>query len=316
MRRRRALSVLGAAATAVAGYSAVCVADYRPYDSPDRVPEGPPNERITAANRLLHAVDHRAVTRVTVLADGTGNDPYPSTRYRQVHEHSRRRHLAVFTTLRAPPGRPAPPVDGLYALLHRSYVDHETESPPWTSVAHVTDGTVLVDWDAATLTGPDDPPRFDGADVRRSPTRGGEAAAFGEHVLPHRATWRESTGLDASVGAGSGDGTVTYYVDDRDAYARVPPLLMADAVHDGSRIAATLDAETGFLRRLLDRRVVTKRVTDDEGDAATRRFTYRIETTFDRSGEATAPRPDGAPFGDLDELDSRGVELARDLRFY
>ena len=311
MNRRRALAAIGGAAATLAGYGALRVADVRPYEPELGFPDGSPNERVVAAARRLHAVDHRATVRVTVLDDGTDEAPYPSTRYLWVHEHSRRRHAAVFTTLRAPPGEPAPTVGGLYAHLHGSYATGDDRSLPVSSVLHVTDGTMLADWTVETPDDAGEVPRFDADDAVRAVNYDGRAPAFGEHVLPHRAEWRETARED---GAGDSDGrTVTYLLDDRDGYAKAPPLTYATEVHEGSRIAATLDAETGLLRRLHDHRVATKRVRDGEGGTTTRRFTYRIETTFDRHGEATAPRPDGAPRG---ALDTRGAELYADLRTY
>lgn len=307
MNRRRALAALGGAAATLAGYGALRVGDVRPYEPELGLPDGSPNERVVAAARRLHAVDHRALTGVTVLDDGTDESPYRSTRSLRVHEHSRRRHAAVFTTLRVPPGEPAPTTGGLYAHLHNSYAANDGESLPSSTVIHVTDGTVLADWTAATPATPYGVPEFDGTDATRGANYGGRTPTFGEYVLPHRAEWRETTREDGDAG------TVTYLLDDRDGYAKAPPLTYATEVHEGSRIAATLDAQTGLLRRLHDHRVVTKRVRDGEGGTTTHRFTYRIGTTFDRHGEATAPRPDGAPRG---ALDTRGVELYEDLRTY
>ncbi|QLG27231.1 hypothetical protein HUG10_06595 [Halorarum halophilum] len=308
MNRRRALATLGGVATTLAGYGALRVGDVRPYEPELGLPDGSANERVIAAARRLHAVDHRALIEVSVLDDGTDGAPYPSTRYLRVHEHSRRRQAAVFTTLRVPPGEPAPTTGGLYAHLHGSYAANSDRPLPVSSVIHVTDGTVLADWTADTPESADGVPEFDGADTARGANYGGRTLSFGEYVLPHRAEWRETDREDGDSGE-----TITYLLDDRDGYAQVPPLTYAAEVHEGSRIAATLDVETGLLRSLHDHRVATKRVRDGEGGTTTRQFTYRIGTTFDRYGEASAPRPAGAPRG---ALDTRGAELYEDLRTY
>lgn len=250
----------------------------------ERVPDGSPAERIVAASRKLRALDHRAVTRVTVLAEGDADVGYPSARYRRINEPSRRRHLAAYTTFRVPAGAPGPTAGGLLARLHRSYAANDP-SLPRTSVIHVSDGTVLADWDAPTPETADDPPGLDGADAYRSPNDRG-APGFGDHLFPERAEWRRGS---------AADGGVPYLLAGPEAYARVVPLLTAVEVHEGSGLLASLDAETGVLRRLVDRRLVTERIGDGEGETTTRRFRYRIETTFDRYGEATAPRPAGAP---------------------
>ena len=285
MTRRGALAALGTAAASLGGYGALRVGDYRPYAVDERVPDGSPAERIVAASRKLRSLDHRAVTHVTVLAEGDADVEYPSARYRRIHEHSRRRHLAAYTTFRVPAGAPGPTASGLLARIHRSYAANDSSSPR-TSVIHASDGTVLADWDAPTPETPDDPPGFDGADAYRSANRHG-ARGFGDHLLAEPAEWRRGS---------AADGGVPYLLAGPEAYTRVVPLLTAVEVHEGSALLASLDAETGVLRRLVDRRIVTERVDDGEGGSTTRRFRYRIETTFDRYGEATAPRPAGAPW--------------------
>ena len=287
MNRRRALATLGSAAATLGGYGTLRVADYRPYEVDGRLPDGSPAERIVAASRGLRALDHRAVTRVTVREDGDADAAYRSARYRRVHEHSRRRHLAAYTTFRVPAGAPGPTASGLLARLHRSYAANDP-SPPRTSVIHVDDGAVVADWDAPTPGTVDERPRFEGGDVYRS-TNGLGVPGFDEHLLPERTGWHETD-------ADPDEGTVRYEVTGPEAYARVVPLLLAVEVHDGSALRATVDVGTGLLRELADRRVVTKRVRDGDGGTTTREFRYDIGTTFDRYGEATAPRPAGAPF--------------------
>lgn len=313
MNRRGALATLGAAAATLGGYGGLRVGDYRPYDASLDEPASGRSAagRVVAAGRRLHVLDHRAVTEVSVRPEGDA--PYLAARYRRVHEHSRRRHLASYTTFRVPPGEPGSTSDGLLARLHGSFAAN-ADTLPRTSVVHVSDGTVVADWDAPTPEGPDEPPRFDGDDVRRSATRDGYPH-FGDHLLPEPAAWHRVTPEPDSDRAdepgGSDEGVERYEVTEVAEYARAVPLLLAVEVHDGSRLTATLDAETGLLRGLSDRRVVAKRVGDD--DTTTRTVAYDIETRFDRYGEATAPRPPGAPLAS-----PRGYlrELAVDLSRY
>jgi hypothetical protein len=291
--RRRFLAGAGAAAVGTVAYGGLRVADVRPYDP--TLPTGEtPRERIVAAARHRHAEDHRAVTRVRVLDDWTGDAPYDLDVRRQWHEHSRRRHLHALTTFDTPFTRSDriseladreffTPHQTLWALLHYSRVFGDRYDLPLTAVAYLTDGGALYDYDAPT-------PESDTVRVsdgeRRADGVTDEAvvkAVRGEFIRPHRTDWER---------VDDGGGTVTYRVSGPDAYAQVVPLPFAQFSTFGDCwVEATLDTETGRLRRVVDNRDV---VVDGRRDGGGVPVTYRIETTFDRYGRATAPRPAGS----------------------
>ncbi|MFC7137366.1 hypothetical protein ACFQRB_14760 [Halobaculum litoreum] len=230
MNRRGFLAGLGAAAAGAVGYGGLRVADLRPYDPDapaDRLAaDATPRERVLAAIRHLFAADHRAVTRVRVLDDWTGDAPYRLTRHRELHEHSRRRHTHALTTFgngmvladREPDGvdpRTACPYATIDAVLHFSdAVLADPETLPERFVFHVDDGTLAVDRDApAQAVG--EPVTVDGGYAGRTPVRDYPRVMFGEPIRPHRATWREHDRTGR---------TVTYELSGPDAYARAVPL--------------------------------------------------------------------------------------------
>jgi hypothetical protein len=314
MNRRRFLAGAGTAALGVGtGYGGLRVADVRPYDP--ALPTGDsPRERIVAAARHRHAVDHRAVTRVRVLEDWTGEAPYDLDVRRRWHEHSRRRHLHTLKTFAAPltrsdgitdePDREfVTPHQSLWALLHYSRALSDSYDLPLTNVLYVTDGSVLYDFDAPT---PED------ETVRISDARSGTDVVADDDVIaetvrddfvrPHRTDWTRTA---------EGDETTTYRVSGPDAYAQVVPLPFAPISAFGDCwIAVTLNSETGRLQRIVDNRALVVDLWEGE---ATKSLTYRIETEFDQYGDATARRP----VGNLDRsLESRAKALLFDLASY
>ena len=86
---------------------------------------------------------------------------------------------------------------------------------------------------------------------------------------------------------GETEETVTYHLDDADAYARVRPMYYADAVHDGSSIEVTVSKETGRIQSMTEHRIVTTGVEDGE-----RRVHLVVETTFSDYGDVDVTRPE------------------------
>jgi hypothetical protein len=314
MNRRTFLATAGTAALgAVTGYGGLRVADLRPYDP--ALPTGDsPRERIVAAARHRHAVDHRAVTRVRVLDDWTGETPYDLDVRRQWHEHSRRRHLHTLTTFATPltrsnrltddaDGEFVTPHQTLWALLHYSRVSSDGYGLPLTNVLYVTDGTMLYDFDAPTPK--DGTVRISDAHSGASVVAADDVRAEGvrgDFVRPHRTDWTRT---------GEGDGTVTYRVSGPDAYAQVVPLPFAPVSSFGDCwVEVTLHRETGRLRRVVDNRALVVGLRDGETETS---LTYRVETEFDQYGDTTVRRPVGA----IDRtLESRAKSLLFDLATY
>ena len=314
MNRREFLTGAGTAALGVAtGYGGLRVADIRPYEP--TLPTGDsPRERITAAARHRHAVDHRAVTRVRVLDDWTGETPYDLDVRRLWHEHSRRRHLHALTTFSSPLARSSritdeadreyvAPHQTLWALLHYNRVLSDSYDLPLTNVRYITDGTMLYDFDAPTP---------EGGAVHVSDTHSGSVAVADDDgpsepvrrdfIRPHRTDWTRTA---------EDDETITYRVSGSDTYAQVVPLPFAPISAFGDCwIEVTLNSETGRLRRIVDNRAL---VVDLWEGAAEQSLTYRIETEFDQYGDVTVRRP----VGNVDRsLESRARTLLFDLTNY
>jgi len=314
MNRRKFLAGAGTAALGgVTGYGGLRVADIRPYDP--ALPTGDsPRERIIAAARHRHAVDHRAVTRVRVLDDWTGETPYDLDVRRLWHEYSRRRHLHTLTTFNAPLARSSrladeadreyvTPHQTLWALLHYNRVIGDSYDLPLTNVRYITDGTMLYDFDAPTP---------EGGSVHVSDDHSGSVVvADDEHpsepvrrdfIRPHRTDWTRTA---------EDEETITYRVSGPDAYAEVVPLPFAPISAFGDCwIEVTLNSETGRLRRIVDNRAVVVDLWDRAGEQS---LTYRIETEFDQYGNVTVRQP----VGNVDRsLESRVRSLLFDLANY
>lgn len=286
MNRRQYLAGAGAATTGLAGYLGARIANVRHYAPGDTVDGSlPPGERIYEAARLLYVLDHRAVTRVTVLDDGSGAEPYEAGRYRHQMQPSRRRYLLAYTTFAvAHPDSPPVSFFGPDARLHYILARRDDQDLPLTMVAYYSPGTIVYDPTAETPDSPDEHLRVDDSDGRlqRGPglaRTSGDRLELHDYVLTPDVDWerREET-----------NETVTFEVAGRDEYAKVPPL-PGVGVHDDSRATATLDRDSGRLLELDEHRVIEEPV--EGGDR--RWFTYRVETTFDRYGEASARMPDG-----------------------
>lgn len=283
MNRRRFLAAAGTGVAALAGgYVGVRVDDVRPYD-PDLPTGETPRERIVAAAAHRYAADHRARTTVRVERDGTGDAPYEAARYEQRHRHSRRRHLHRFAGLRTPPGERAPyPYHGIPGYSHWDRLRGADRGTPVGGLVFHTDGLFVIDVHGATPAR--EPERF-GERTTAERVLDATPRLFGEFVRPHRASWTEHDRTDA---------TVTYELSGTDAYSQVVPLLFSPTpVNEGSRLRATLDRETGRLRRLVDRRDLSVPASE-RGGTPGYRLVYRTETRFDRYGDVTVRRPPGA----------------------
>ncbi|WP_434521244.1 hypothetical protein [Halorubrum sp. AS12] len=161
MNRRQFLAGSGTAVVGTAsGYGGLRVTDIRPYD-PDLPTGDSPRERIVAAAKHRHAADHRAITRVRVLDDWTGEAPYDLDVFRRWYQHSRRRQLRALTTYAAPLARSHPihdelgveemfPHETVLELDQSVRVVRHPERLPSTTVYYFTDGKAIYDSDAPT----------------------------------------------------------------------------------------------------------------------------------------------------------------------
>lgn len=92
------------------------------------------------------------------------------------------------------------------------------------------------------------------------------------------------------------NGTVVLRLDDVDDYydaARIPPLPHVRAVHDGSSITAYVDADTGYLTKVVEHRIVTVRLEERRDDRPNQVFTqrvhYRAVTTYEYGVDVGPP---------------------------
>ncbi|QLD88734.1 hypothetical protein HWV07_06660 [Natronomonas salina] len=307
MKRRRFLAGAGAVTTGLGGYVGARLANVRRYAPRETVDDSlPPGERIYEAARLLHVLDHRAVSRVTVLDDGTNADPYRHARYRRDQQRSRHRYLEVYTTYAMPPGMPPAVFPHTTAQSHHARAKNVGPSdPPLTSVWYFSAGTLIRDPIAETPSSPDDHVELTdehGRTSRYVPNDGDwiGPSTRSEYVLSPDVNWTLAQETDE---------TVTYEIAGREAYAKVPPILVRPT--EDCSITATIDRETGRLLELDDHRAVEPppealQFEDRSNDDAERRYEYRIVTEFDRYGTATAREPKGVPRpstrGRLEEL--------------
>ena len=311
MNRRQFLAGARTAVIGTAGGSSgLRVADIRPYDP--ALPTGDsPRERIIAAARYRHAADHRAITRVRVLNDWTGEAPYNLDVFRRWYQHSRRRQLRALTTYMAPLARSHPihdeltvkemfPHETVFELDQSARVLRDPESLPSTTVYYFTDGKAIYDPDAPTPEG--DTVRVSDAYayVTGANNYPLESTRI-EFIRPHRTDW---TKTDESAEA------VTYRVSGPDAYAQVVPLQSDRRIEMGdSWIEVTLSRDTGRLRRIVDHRALSI----DLQEAGEQSLTYRIETNFDQYGDTTVRQPTG----DIEQdLSTRLRGLVFDLMTY
>lgn len=299
MNRRQFLAGTGTAVVgAASGYGGLRVADVRPYD-PELPTGDSPRERIVAAARHRHAADHRAVTRVRVLDDWTGEAPYDLDVFRRWFQHSRRRQLRALTTYEAPLARDHPvrdeldveemfPHETVLELDHSVRVLRDPENLPSTTVYYLTDGKAIYDPDAPAPEG--DTVRVSDAHAYNiGPNSYPGESTWIDFVRPHRTEWMET---EASAE------TVTYRVSGPDTYAQVVPFpsdISRQLQLGDCWIEVTLDRDTGRLRRVVDHRDVS---IDVQGTSE-QSLTHRIDTRFDRYGETTVHPPAGSVDQDL-----------------
>jgi len=289
MNRRQFLVGAGTSVVGTAGgYGGLRVADIRPYD-PELPTGDSPRERIIAAARHRHAADHRAITRVRVLDDWTGEAPYDLDVFRRWYQHSRRRQLRALTTYTAPLARSHPigdklnddmfPYETPFELTHSVRTLDNTENLPLTTVHYLTDGKQVYDPDAPVPE--DDTVRV--SDAHTTPNSLGHAheSTRIDFIHPHHTNWTETDESTESV---------TYRVAGPGAYARVVPLRRTRKLElDDCWIEVTLSRETGRLQRIVDHRDLRIAVEETPGQS----LTFRIETEFDQYGDTTVRQPAG-----------------------
>lgn len=309
MNRRQFLVGAGTSVVGIAsGYGGLRVADIRPYD-PELPTGDSPRERIIAAAEHRHAADHRAITRVRVLDDWTGEAPYDLDVFRRWYQHSRRRQLRALTTYTAPLARRHPireelssdmfPHETTFELTHLARILGNSENLPLTTVHYLTDGKQVYDSDAPVPE--DDTVRVSDAYATPNSLDHAHESTRIDFIRSHHTDWTETDESTESV---------TYRVAGPDAYARVVPLRRTRKLElDDCWIEVTLSRETGRLQQIVDHRDLKINVEEATGQS----LTFRIETEFDQYGDTTVRRP----AGDIDQdLRTRLNGIINDLLTY
>lgn len=266
-----------------------------PYPAGDTTvdTDQPPREVIQESGRVLNVVDHRLVTRVYLVEDG---ERTLHAEYRHRREFSERQHLAVYDTFPSPGASPAvnrsTQFHSFGAFLHAGILEG-----PGRSVFYTTDGGFVSEIGVGDETNAsvyasdsNEPPRFvapnRGTGVEPRDVRDLFGDVFGDVFVPHDAEWRV---------ADRSNGTVTYAIDTPDQQFETRPVPFGAELLDGSRIRVTVDAETGRLRHIRERRVLRYDVAPREQGEPFRQDTveYVVETRVDQYGSAEVRQPSG-----------------------
>lgn len=238
----------------------------------------------------LRAVDHRQVSRVFLLENGT-RTRYAT--YETVREFSRYQYVATFVRWRGMPDDAA-----LFGQRFRAEVSVDG---PVQVVQYADDSLVAQGYrfspDPSVL--PDDPvgnrsvtlpPGAAGVDWNRTGTlspNGSLTGLYRPYFSPRGGGWAVQARNDSAVVVG---------IDDPQAvFATVP--MEAAAVHPDTRVQVVLDASSGRPERVVEHRVVTQRV-----DGEFQRRHYLVVTRFSEWQSADAREPAWVGDGDLDRL--------------
>ena len=269
----------------------VLVADVHrsvPWDPVDTDRSGPPV--MDDVTEQLREVDHRRVSRVYLLANGT-RMRYAT--YETVREFSRYQYVATLVRWRGMPDdaslfadrfRAEVSVDGpvqvvqyaddsLVAQGYRFSPDPDLlpEEPVGNRSVTLPAGAAGVSWNQTNTVAPN----------------GSLAGLYRPYFSPRGGGWAVRSRNESAVVVG---------IDDPEAvFATVP--MEAQAVHPGTRVRVVLDAATGRPERVVEHRVVTQRV-----DGEFRRRHYLVVTRFSAWGSADAREPSWVGDGDLDRL--------------
>lgn len=287
-RRRAVFAVCLALALVVAGVTYVRIADvHDPVEWESIDTTGDPQAVVDEVNRQLFRVDHRAETRVWTV-DETGARRFRAS-YVDAFDYSDRQFLASY----AGPLPAAADVAVAKPVHHDLLANAVTARGPRTLLYVADDRYVIASWD-----GPVEP--ADGREAippNASLVRGNTSVVdtlYGSRFFQpnHSADWRvlERNGT-----------AVTYGIDDPGEYAKTRNLPFAEAVHPGSSIRLTVEADTGRPLSVRERRVVTRQLTVETKNGAyadvRRRLEFVVVTRFEEVGSLDVKRPAGVDGG-------------------
>ena len=281
-RRTLAVAALLVVALLVAGVSYVRIADSHAEPSwsaleTDRQPEA----LLAAVQDQLHRVDHRTVTRIWRVDNGS-------------------RELRLIT-------------EEAYDFSDAQYVANYAAVGNASKAAWAQHHTLLALLGAQYVEGREGRVRYYADDRRAIFVRG--AGPVGNPVGNYRVAERETIGksraqsgiavayqypffLDYGADWTVADrqrGNLTLVVDDPGDVLGARTLFQVTDVHDGTRLEVVLDGESGRPLVVRERRVVSYEETLENGTAVTRRATFVVETTFRDYGAVDVAAPPGAP---------------------
>lgn len=249
----------------------------------------PPRAVMDANQRLLLRTDHRRITNVSRVVDGERKPLYT---FENLYDYSDGQYLANY--------------DGSGGDVTYTHTDIFVQWPIThdTALVYVHEGWINMVRDFSDYAVGDyevnvtSPHVNDSVSYVQYRYPDGSAAGFGRlrSADEHDRLVSRSPFVNASVSwerRGETNETVTYHIDDVSTYAKVRPMLLAHAVHDGSRIWVTLSKETGRIQSLTEHRIVTTKVETDDGDDSLQRVHMVIETRFTDYGSVDVTRPPG-----------------------
>jgi len=250
----------------------------------------PPREVVQGSGRILNVLDHRLVTRVYVVDDA--GDRHLHAEYTHLREFSEKQHLAVYDTFAtaewSDPVNRSTQFHSFGAFLHAGILER-----PGRTVLYATDGGFVTEIGIGgspepTVYEPDSsaPPRFVDPNRAAGVDREDRRELYGDVFVPHDAAWAV---------ADRSNGTVTYAIDEADQHFETRPMPFGAELLDGSRIRVTVDAETGRLRAIRERRVLRYDVPPREEGETFRQETveYVVETRVDQYGTVEVRQPSG-----------------------
>jgi len=295
---RRIVAVLAIVVVAVlvTGVAAVRIADSHAEPAWSAIEtEQAPEELVAAVQDQLHRVDHRTVTRVWRVENGTRELRLLNE---EAYDFSDAQYIANYAAVGDASRAAWAQHHTLVAMIGGQYVDGEEGR-----VLYYADDRrgILVQGEAPVGSPVGNYRLADRETIGQSSARSGLEVAYQfPFFLPY--------GVDWTVANRQG-GNLTLVVDDPGHVLGARTIFQVTDVHPGTRLEVVLDRETGRPRVVRERRVVSYEETVENGTSVTRRATFDLETTFRDYGAVDVDAPPGAPAPTL-------VGLVRDFLAY
>ena len=295
-RRTVAVAALVVVALLVAGVSSVRIADTHAEPAWSALEtDRQPDALVTAVQDQLHRVDHRTVTRVWRVENGTRELRLINE---EAYDFSDAQYVANYAAVGNASRAAWAQHHTLVALLGGTYLD----GGAGRLLYYADDRRAIFVRGAAPVGNPVGNYRLaDRESIGKSRAQSGIEVAYQyPFFLPYDVDW--------TVADREG-GNLTLVVDDPGDVLGARALFQVTDVHDGTRLEVVLDGETGRPSVVRERRVVSYETSLENGTSVTRRGTFVLETTFRDYGAVDVAAPPGTPPPTL-------VGLVRDFLAY